>query len=161
MHEHYEYRRIRVAPRSWGRAGPALHARGAGAVAAAGGTLFGVFTGQIGLAANEGVVLTAWPDLASLEAGSGLGVEGVDEVLESSGEPFVATVRPVEPNPPTERGVWAHRFFEIREADWPEFLELDKVLCSHLEEMTNRLIAEAVHGDESELEVLQPLLESS
>ena len=70
MHEYYEYRRIRVAPRSWRRVGPALHERGAGAVAAAGGTLFGVFVGQIGLGSNEGVVLTAWPDRASRWASS-------------------------------------------------------------------------------------------
>ena len=134
MHEHYEYRRIRVSPRSWRRAGPALHERGAGAVAAAGGTLFGVFVGQIGLGANEGVVLTAWPDRESLERGSRLVVDGVDDVLESSAEQFVATVRPVEPKPPTERGVWAHRFFEIRDEDWPEFLALSEGAWPRFEE---------------------------
>ncbi len=134
MHEHYEYRRIRVAPRSWRRVGPALHERGAAAVTAAGGTLFGVFVGQIGLGANEGVVITAWPDRDSLQRGAGAVVEGVDEVLESSAEQFVATVRPVEPKPPTERGVYAHRFFEIRDEDWPEFVELSEGAWPRFEE---------------------------
>lgn len=49
----------------------------------------------------------------------------------------------------------------LDETLWPEFLELDKVLRAYLEDVTNRLIKEAIHEDESELEVLQPLLESS
>ncbi len=122
MNEFYEYRRIRVAPRSWRRVGSALHERSE-AVRAAGGTLYGVFTGQIGLGANEGVVLTAWPDPAGIGEGRVV-VEGVDEVLESRVERLAATVRPTEPTPPSEPGVYAFRFFEIRDESWPEFLEL-------------------------------------
>ncbi|MBW2281334.1 MAG: hypothetical protein JRG76_04390 [Deltaproteobacteria bacterium] len=153
MHEFYEYRRIRITPRSWGRVGPALHARGAGAIPQAGGTLFGVFVGQIGLGANEGVVLTAWPDRESLERASGLVVDGIDDVLESTAESFVATVRPVEPTPPTERGVWAHRFFEIRDEDWPEFLELSEGAWPRFEE-TNGV---RVRGFWRSLQVEPPL----
>jgi len=49
----------------------------------------------------------------------------------------------------------------LDETLWPEFLELDKSLRGHLKEVTDRLITEAVHDDQSEPEVLQPLLESS
>ena len=49
----------------------------------------------------------------------------------------------------------------LDETLWPEFLELDKSLRSHLKEVTDRLITEAVHDDRSEPEVLQPLLEAS
>ncbi len=121
-HPFYEYRRIRVAPRSWRRVGPALHERSA-AVEAAGGVLFGVFVGQIGLGANEGVVLTAWPERAALE-NARVVVAGVDEVIESRVERWTSTVRPVEPKPPEAAGVYAHRFFELRDESWPEFLEL-------------------------------------
>lgn len=124
MNEYYEYRRIRVAPRSWRRVAPALQER-AGAVRAAGGTLFGAFIGQIGLGANEGVVLTAWPDVAGLEKAR-LAVEGIDDVLESRVERFGATVRPTAPVPPAEPGVYAFRFFEILDESWPEFLELSE-----------------------------------
>lgn len=49
----------------------------------------------------------------------------------------------------------------LDETLWPEFLELDKKLRSYLSEVTNRLVAEAVHADGSEPEVVQQLLESS
>ena len=38
---------------------------------------------------------------------------------------------------------------------WPEFLELDKTLRAYLDEVTQRVIAQAVHGDTSEPEVRQ------
>ena len=34
------------------------------------------------------------------------------------------SVRPARPVPPLEPGVYAHRWFELRDADWPEFVEL-------------------------------------
>ena len=49
----------------------------------------------------------------------------------------------------------------LDETLWPEFLELDKSLRSHLKEVTDRLITQAVHDDGSEPEVVQPLLESA
>lgn len=36
---------------------------------------------------------------------------------------------------------------------WPEFQELHKTLHSHLSEVTNRVVASAIHGDVSEPEV--------
>ncbi len=49
----------------------------------------------------------------------------------------------------------------LDETLWPEFLELDRKLCSYLSEVTDRLVAEAVHDDESEPEVMQQLLDAS
>ena len=49
----------------------------------------------------------------------------------------------------------------LDETLWPEFIELDKVLCAYLEEVTERLIADAIHRDRSDVEVVKPLLESS
>ncbi len=49
----------------------------------------------------------------------------------------------------------------LDETLWPEFLELDNALRAYLAEVTNRLIAKAIHEDGSDLEVRQPLLESS
>lgn len=49
----------------------------------------------------------------------------------------------------------------LDETLWPEFIELDGTLRSYLAKVTDRLIAEAVHEDGSEAEVLQQLLESS
>ncbi|GEP43229.1 hypothetical protein [Brevifollis gellanilyticus] len=42
----------------------------------------------------------------------------------------------------------------VDETLWPEFLELSEVLKTYLEEITNRVIAEAIHADGGEEEVI-------
>lgn len=43
----------------------------------------------------------------------------------------------------------------VNETLWPEFLELSKVLEGYLEDVTRRVIAQAVHDDAAEEEVIQ------
>lgn len=43
----------------------------------------------------------------------------------------------------------------VNETLWPEFLELSKVLEGYLEDVTRRVIAQAVHDDATEEEVIQ------
>ena len=40
----------------------------------------------------------------------------------------------------------------VDEVLWPEFSELSATLRNHLESITNRVIAEAIHGDQTEAE---------
>ncbi len=42
----------------------------------------------------------------------------------------------------------------VNETLWPEFLELSEVLKTYLEDVTNRVIAQAIHADEGEEEVI-------
>ncbi len=42
----------------------------------------------------------------------------------------------------------------VDETLWPEFLELSEVLKAYLEEITNRVISEAIHADAGEEEVI-------
>lgn len=42
----------------------------------------------------------------------------------------------------------------VDETLWPEFLELSEVLKTYLEEVTNRVIAQAIHEDAGEVEVV-------
>ncbi len=42
----------------------------------------------------------------------------------------------------------------VNDTLWPEFLELSKVLKTYLDEMTDRVIAEGVHADAREEEVV-------
>lgn len=125
MHEYYDYRTLRIAPRSW-RLVAARKPAIVSAVVAAGGTLYGIWTGQIGLGANEGVLMTAWPDRESMEKSGGAAVELIDELVSQTGERLVATVRPERPEPPTRPGIYAHRWFELSEPDWDEFLSLSQ-----------------------------------
>lgn len=43
----------------------------------------------------------------------------------------------------------------VNETLWPEFLELSKVLENYLAEVTQRVIAQAVHDDSTEEEIIQ------
>lgn len=126
MNEIYEYRSIRVARGSWSRVKEALEGPGAARTTEAGGSYYGAWRGQIGLGANEGVVMTAWPDVESLARGCGACVEGIADIIESSFERFEATVRPRDTTRPELAGIYAHRRFEIDDAEWPEFLALSE-----------------------------------
>lgn len=48
----------------------------------------------------------------------------------------------------------------VDETLWPEFQELDKTLCSYIDDITNRVISEGIHSDNSEPEVVQQLIEA-
>jgi len=124
MHEPYACLSIRIEPRTWPAVARAVHEDGAARVEAAGGRLLGLFTGQIGLGANQGVVITSWSDVASARACADAPVRGLAEVVEASAEILQATVRPREPEVWDAPGVYAHRWFELAEPDWPEFVEL-------------------------------------
>jgi tRNA nucleotidyltransferase (CCA-adding enzyme) len=43
---------------------------------------------------------------------------------------------------------------------WPEFLKLDEILIKYLNEITDRVVREAIHNDASEVTIRQQLLES-
>ncbi len=126
MQELYDYRRIRLEPRSWRAAAEAILDGGAERVEAAGGVFFGLWQGQIGIGANEGVVITCWPDRESLADHAGLVTRGIPAVAEARGDVLIATARPTSPVPPQAAGVYAHRWFSLGEKDWDEFRELSE-----------------------------------
>jgi len=45
----------------------------------------------------------------------------------------------------------------VEETLWPEYTELNSVLCAYLEETTERVIRQGVHEDSSEAEVMKAL----
>jgi hypothetical protein len=125
VHEAYEYREIRVARGKW----PAVvqdAPRIAGELASAGGLLIGIFAAEIGAPASDGIVLTAnatWPAGLEIPDTQTLRVDQLD-----------ATVRPTEP--PTDldhSGIYAHRWFDLGEADWREFVALSEGAWPHFE----------------------------
>lgn len=126
MHETYEYRMIRIKPRTWPSVSRQLTTIGVETVQRGGGALYGLWVGQIGMASNEGVVMTDWPNAQAAAHKSSVVVHGIDEIVDSRGERLVATVRPRTPFPPSRPGIYAHRWFELKEPDWPEFLALSE-----------------------------------
>ena len=102
-------------------------------MAAKGGCLVGLFLSQIGLPANQALVLTGWPDRESLEQGPGLALDGVPGLRTLRAEQIVSTARPTRIAPCTEPGVYAHRWFEIAASDWTEFLALSEAAWPEFE----------------------------
>lgn len=89
----------------------------------AGGRIFGLWRGEIGWHNDEGVVMSAWPSGA--EPGHPA-LDQIADVVDSSVTRLVATVRPTSSEAPVDDGIYAHRWFECAESDWPEFLELSE-----------------------------------
>lgn len=131
MEERYEYRTIRIARGAWRRVSDDVRGRVAQRVVHAGGTIFGLWRGEIGWHSDEGVVMCAWPPEAERDRSV---LQEIAGVVESSSHRLVATVRPTSPEPPTADGIYAHRWFECAERDWPEFLELSEGAWPDFEE---------------------------
>lgn len=107
MNERYEYRTFRIERGCWPRVTAAAHEIP---------SLFGLWRGEIGWHNDEAALLACEPEPNAFD--------GLPHVVSSTVERVVATVRPVEPVPPVTQGTYAHRWFELDEADWDEFLEL-------------------------------------
>lgn len=124
MHEHYAYQIVTIAPRTWADVSARIM-RAPGGLESAGGRLFGLWQPQIGMPSTEGIVVSVWPDAARHDAATPA-LESIQGVLGVRTERLIATVRPLDPTPPPEGGVYAHRWFDLAEKDWPEFLSLSE-----------------------------------
>lgn len=120
----YEYRFIRVRQNTWDEVEQAILSQGAEAVAKAGGQIYGVWAGQIGLSANQGIVVTVWADLQSAKRHGGEAIAGISAVSTSEALYMEPTTRPSDPAPPQGPGMFAHRIFEVRRDDADRFIEL-------------------------------------
>lgn len=116
----YVHHAIACAPRTYAGA-----ARAVAAIdwAAAGGALYGIWRSQIGRPRDELTAMTVWPAGTDASAASRL-LAAVPEVRTAAAEPLGATLRPETPVPPRRQGNYAFRWFELPEANWPEFLDL-------------------------------------
>ena len=128
--EAYEYRTIRIERAAWRKVAEAIKGECTDSVERAGGTFFGLWRGEIGFSSDEGVVMTAWPSRSEPDDTV---TDGIPSVMESTVERLVATVRPTTPEPPTDDGVYAHRWFETTEDHWPEFVELSQAAWTDFE----------------------------
>lgn len=121
----YEYRSVRIPRASWATVADAAFGPVDAATRAAGGSSFALFSGLIGLASDEGVLMRAWPDDAALTSECERTAADLP-VLEESVERLVPSVRPLDATPPRLDGVYAHRWFWLQPADWQEFQRLSE-----------------------------------
>jgi hypothetical protein len=129
MSDVYEYRTIRVARAGWPGLARSVHGEIALSIRAQGGSMVGLFAGLIGLASDEGVVISAWPDVDALALNAPKLLGSAHGVIESTAERLVPSVRPLDAAPiarVTPGDVYAHRWFWLQPQDWPEFVSLSE-----------------------------------
>jgi hypothetical protein len=85
-------------------------------------TVWGVWTAIFGMASNELVVVTAWPDQATPVAT--LQDALPDGFRVAASHELSPTVRPTSAEPVTRPGVYVHRFFRAREKDMQKVVDL-------------------------------------
>lgn len=124
MPDIYVHHRITTAPREWRNVADALRGDGAKRVAAARGTLYGVWRSQIGRPRDELAVMTAWPSRDAADGAEDALIEGVAEVYDSESDAMMPTLRPDSIDPPRRQGNYAFRWFETPLDNWKEFLDL-------------------------------------
>ena len=123
MEERYEYRTIRIERGAWRKLAEIARAELGETVGRSGGSIYGIWRGEIGWYTDEGVVMTAWPAHTEPDHHA---TDGIPSVVDSSIERLVATVRPTSPEPPADDGIYAHRWFDTTEEHWPEFVDLSQ-----------------------------------
>jgi hypothetical protein len=87
-----------------------------------GGAVWGVWTALFGMASNELVAVTAWPDDATPVATLRDALPDGFRVVAS--HELAPTVRPTSADPVTRDGVYVHRFFRTREKHMQEIVDL-------------------------------------
>ena len=131
----YAYRLLACSPLQHTRVLRHVVDHGGPAIAALGGRLFGVFASQIGLPRNQAIVLSVWPDaIAAAQHGDAV-LAGSDSVTIAERALWDATVRPAEGaviGP--VGGIVTHRWFQVRDADVAQFLELSDTAWGNFEE---------------------------
>ncbi|MFV0260440.1 MAG: hypothetical protein ACK5PP_18560 [Acidimicrobiales bacterium] len=78
------------------------------------GQVYGLFTPLFGLASDQLVVMTSWPDASGANATAVAALESAPEVVEVAHRVVESTARPTGDDPPIRPGVYVHRTFDLR-----------------------------------------------
>ena len=120
----FAHHRIEAAPRQWQALAARLASDGAARLAAAGGTLYGVWRSQIGRPRDELQAITVWATPTAAKAAEQALLGSDKDVLRACSETMAPTLRPTDRTPPARQGNYAFRWFATPAPHWPEFLDL-------------------------------------
>jgi hypothetical protein len=122
----YQYTTLRLARGRNVATRVASHLVGEGGtrLAEAGGSLYGLWAGQLGFSSDEAVLITVWPDERTARLNAEAHVSGSAAVVDATSECLVPTLRPKDPTPPTGPGMFVLRWFDIEADALPEVIRL-------------------------------------
>jgi hypothetical protein len=121
----YEYTTLRIERGGWATLADDIEGIDE-ATREAGGSVFLLCAGLIGLGSDEGVLIRVWPDAETLERESPTSIVVSGVLREWGSEQLTPTVRPLDATPPREAGIYAHRWFWLKPVDWDEFARLSE-----------------------------------
>lgn len=124
MKDIFIHHRIDTAPRQWQAVAERLASGGAERIAAAGGSLYGLWRSQIGRPRDEIQAMTVWPTAVRAAEAERLLLLGEPDVWTRRSEVLLSTLRPTDATPPRRQGNYAFRWFATPQQHWPEFLDL-------------------------------------
>ncbi len=119
----YVHHRISASPRQWDSVSEMIVAQRR-TLAAAGGSLYGLWRSQIGRPRDEVTAITVWPDAIDTAGAEAALLQGVAGVVAATSEGMTPTLRPDAAGPPTRQGNYAFRWFVTPQENWDEFLTL-------------------------------------
>jgi len=96
----------------------------AAAVRAAGGEPLGYFTPLIGWTSQQLAVVLRWKGDGAGREQAVRAIEAHPAVARVERSKLTATTRPAPTDLPLTRGIYTHRWFDVRTADVPEFIDL-------------------------------------
>ena len=94
------------------------------AITAAGGTVLGLFTPQIGWVARQAALLVRWDGAAAGRGGLITNLTRDKTVLVGQRVRLAPSPRPLSPAPLWPGGIYVHRWFVVGTKDVPQFIEL-------------------------------------
>ncbi|MDP7391193.1 MAG: hypothetical protein QGH07_05015 [Alphaproteobacteria bacterium] len=86
----------------------------------------------LGPTRDEGIALSAWPDSATANGALAPAIDGLDS---AETEALEAMVRPTDDAPPAYDGVNVFRWYDIADADWPDFRDMSDTTWPIMEEV--------------------------
>jgi len=137
MFKIFEYCRYDTRQRALQSDADAVRTVFAARAQAHGGKLFGCWRSLVGLglARDEGLAITAWPDEATAHSVPPPHMLSDGPVTGSDRQMMEATVRPTDDAPPTYEGVYVFRWFDVPVADWQPFCDLSEAAWPNMEEV--------------------------
>ena len=132
MNRHFEYCRFTTRPRLLLTGDAEVKDAFAERARAVSGTLFGCWRSLVGLglARDEGIALTCFPDAARARKAAAPDFDGL---AEADRHILEATVRPTSDDPPHYEGIYVFRWFDIDAADWEAFRDISDAAWPNME----------------------------